>query len=420
MSFRLFCAALLSLAVLAPANNTSLAQSGDHTNGQTGSHMPLSVQVDVVYLSADILGGRATGSSGEFVAAHYIASRFKELGLTPAGEDGWFQSFSFGVSSNPHATNSDVEMVEGNNVLGYLDNGAPSTVVIGAHYDHLGMGGAGSRSPGENAIHNGADDNASGVAGILEIARQLLASSARSNNYLFVAFSGEELGLYGSKHLVASELINDYAVNYMINLDMVGRLGDDMAIAINGTGTSEAWDGALEDVGSALVINKHESGLGPSDHASFYLNDTPVVHFFTGQHEDYHKPEDDSHLINYDGIFTVSSFAVDLIETLNDDGRLTFQKTVDESQTRSAFKVSLGIMPDYVSSGGGVRIDGVMDNRPGAAAGLQKGDVIVKLGDVEIVDIGAYMEALSNFDVGDRVAVIVKRGDEMVESTVQF
>ena len=405
----------LALAIL--TSSLALAQSNGHQNG----HMPLSVQVDVVYLSADILEGRGTGTPGETIAAQYIANRFKELGLTPAGTDGWFQGFSFGVSSNPHAApTADSEQMHGKNVLGYLDNGAQNTVVIGAHYDHLGFGGMGSRSPGVEAIHNGADDNASGVAGILEIARQLLASGARNNNYLFVAFSGEELGLYGSKHLVSSALLERYPVNYMINLDMVGRLGAEKAIAINGTGTSDAWGRALDAVDSDLVINRHESGLGPSDHASFYLNDIPVIHLFTGQHEDYHKPEDDSELINYEGIHEVSSFAVAVIESLNNDGKLAFQKTVDESQTRSAFKVSLGIMPDYVSSGGGVRVDAVMDGRPGAAAGLQKGDIIIRLGDVEVVDINAYMEALAGFEEGDEAVIVVKRGEDTVESTVTF
>ena len=409
------------LALLTVSGNLLLAQTSNYANDKIEPHVPLFVQVDVVYLSADILNGRATGSSEEVLAARYIADRFKILGLMPAGDDGWYQAFSFAVNSNPHGGGTaDAEMVHGRNVIGFLDNGAKSTVVIGAHFDHLGMGGAGSRAPGVTAVHNGADDNASGVAGVLEIARQLLASSARSNNYLFVAFSGEELGLLGSKHLVSSDLIKKYQINYMINLDMIGRLGETNAIAISGTGTSDAWDAALDEVKSDLVINKHESGLGPSDHSSFYLNNTPVVHFFTGQHEDYHKPGDDSHLINYEGIYAIASYAVELIESLNDNGKLTFQKTVDQSQTRTAFNVTLGIMPDYVSSGGGVRIDAVMDDRPGALAGLQKGDIIIKLGDVDVVDINAYMEALSKLNPGDNVPIEIKRGEETVALKIQF
>lgn len=388
-------------------------------SGQSHETVPQSIQVDVVYLSADILEGRETGTHGETLAAQYLANRFKDLGLTPAGTDGWFQPFDFRLTANPHAA-AEGEARTGRNVVGFLDNGAQTSVVIGAHFDHLGYGGRGSREPGIRAIHNGADDNASGVAGLLEIARQLLASGARNNNYIFAAFSGEELGLYGSKHFVSSGLKSSWNVNYMINLDMVGRLSESSALAVNGTGTSPAWDTVLSEIETSLVINKHESGLGPSDHASFYLNDTPVLHLFTGQHEDYHKPGDDSFLINYDGIFTVASFAVDVIERLNDDGKLEFVKTQDNQATRSQFKVSLGIMPDYVSSGDGVRVDAVMDDRPGAAAGLLKGDVIVRLGDVDVTDINTYMEALSRFEEGDVTTVVVRRGDETLEKTVRF
>lgn len=381
--------------------------------------VPQSIQVDVVYLASDLLEGRKTGTHGEELASNYIADRFKALGLSEAGSDGWFQPFPFSMSENPHATGSG-ESRMGRNVVGFLDNGAGTTVIIGAHFDHLGYGGAGSREPDTNAIHNGADDNASGVAGLLEIARQLLASGARNNNYLFVAFSGEELGLIGSKFFVSSTLRSDRKINYMINLDMVGRLGESRAIAINGTGTSPSWDAALDAVETDLVLNKHESGLGPSDHASFYLDDTPVIHLFTGQHEDYHKSGDDSQLINYEGIFRVASFSVDLIEELNSNGALSFEKTVDVSQTRTAFKVSLGVMPDYVSSGGGVRLDAVMDGRPGASAGLEKGDIVIKLGDFDVTDINTYMEALSKLSDGDVVTIVIRRGDETIEKTVHF
>jgi hypothetical protein len=392
----------------------------DASVGQTTTAAPQSIQVDVVYLSADLLEGRETGTRGEESASMYIADRFKGLGLSPAGTDGWFQSFPVISSSNPHATAADGEKRTGRNVIGFLDNGAATTVVIGAHYDHLGFGGNGSREPGVVAIHNGADDNASGVAGLLEIARELLASSARNNNYLFIAFSGEELGLYGSKSYVSSALRRSANLNYMINLDMIGRLDQDRSIAVSGTGTSPSWGPALAAVGSDLKINQHESGLGPSDHASFYLDNVPVLHLFTGQHEDYHKPSDDSQLINYEGIYRVAAFTIKLIQKLNGEGKLAFEKTVDEQQARTAFKVSMGIMPDYVSSDDGVRIDAVMDGRPAAKAGLMKGDVIVKLGDVDVVDMSAYMVALSKLEEGASAEVVVRRGEELVKKTVQF
>ena len=379
------------------------------------------LQVDVVYLSSDLLEGRETGSKGEAMAADYIAARFEEIGLTPAGSDSWLQPFEYTYSSNPHAAPGSGEKHIGYNVAGLLDNGAEKTVVIGAHYDHLGHGIFGSRQPNEKAIHNGADDNASGVAGILEIARQLKNSSATNNNYLFIGFSGEELGLYGSKAFVKNSDVHLAAFNYMINLDMVGRLNDEKVLAVNGTGTSPSWDKVLEAEKPAdFDIKKHESGVGASDHTSFYLEEIPVLHFFTGQHEQYHKASDDSELINYEGIYEVSSYIVDIIEALDNTGELAYAKTKDEQQRASTFKVSLGIMPDYVSDGEGVRVDAVMDGRPAAAAGLEKGDVIVKLGDVEVVDINAYMQALSKFEKGDKTQVVVKRGEEIITKDIIF
>lgn len=380
------------------------------------------IQVDVIYLSSDLLEGRETGTPGEAMAARYIARRFEELGLTPAGVDGmWYQSFDFRFSTNPHAAPEDGEARTGKNVVALLDNGAEHTVVIGAHYDHLGYGGFGSRQPGESAIHNGADDNASGTAALFEIARQLKTSDARQNNYLFIAFSGEELGLYGSKHFVKTPTLALDKVNYMINLDMVGRLSEEKTMAVNGTGTSPSWNAALDAASADLNLKKHESGLGPSDHASFYIEEVPALHFFTGQHADYHKPADDSHLINYEGIQKVATLSVNVIEALDGEGKLAFTKTKDEDQgRRTAFKVSLGVMPDYVSDGEGVRIDAVLDGRPAAAAGLQKGDVVIKLGDVEVTDINAYMQALSKFEKGDATTIVVKRGDEVIEAEVTF
>lgn len=380
------------------------------------------LQVDVVYLASDLLQGRETGTPGEALAARYIATRFEDLGLAPGGSDGgWFQPFDFRFNANPHASSEEGELRTGRNVIGVLDRGAARTVVIGAHYDHLGYGGAGSREPGETLIHNGADDNASGVAALLEIARQLTLSDARQNNYLFIAFSGEELGLYGSKHFLKGPPVPLGQINYMINLDMVGRLNEERVLAVNGTGTSPAWEAALDAASAGLDLKKHPSGLGPSDHASFYLEDIPVLHLFTGQHVDYHKSTDDSDLINYAGLSDVASFAVDVIEALDGAGALAFTKTQDEDQSRrTSFKVSLGVMPDYVASGEGVRLDAVLDGRPAAKAGLQKGDVVIRLGDVEVTDINAYMEALAQFEEGDVTTVIVKRGDEIIEKEIRF
>ncbi|MEL6924042.1 MAG: M20/M25/M40 family metallo-hydrolase, partial [Bacteroidota bacterium] len=185
---------------------------------QSDTDVMQDLQVDVVYLASDYLEGRATGERGEALAAAYMVKRFKEIGLTPKGTDGsWYQSFPFKELVNPHTTEGAREGT-GKNVLAYLDNGAETTVIIGAHYDHLGMGGSGSRHTGEAAIHNGADDNASGVAAMFQIAEHLKTSgNAKGNNYLFIGFSGEEMGLFGSKYYVENPTVDLTKVNYMLN-----------------------------------------------------------------------------------------------------------------------------------------------------------------------------------------------------------
>lgn len=381
------------------------------------------LRIDVVYLASDYLGGRESGTASERLAADYIVKRFGEIGLAPAGSNGsWFQSFDFNFKPNPHSTDPG-ESRTGRNVLGYIDNGADKTIIIGAHYDHLGMGAFSSRSTGEPAIHNGADDNASGVAAILRLAEYFVKSGSKSNNYLFMAFSGEELGLYGSKHFASNPTLDLTKVNYMINLDMVGRLNDEKSLAISGVGTSPSWKTAMEtiEVGGIQVVAS-ESGVGPSDHTSFYLQDIPVLHFFTGQHEQYHKPEDDATLINYSGMLDITNYIIALVEDLDTAGKIAFTKTKDEQETKrgASYKVTLGVMPDYVFSGEGMRIDGVMDGRAGAIAGMQKGDVILKIGDTEVADIYGYMEGLSKFNPGDKAVVVFKRGEEIIEKEVTF
>ncbi|RMG88338.1 MAG: M20/M25/M40 family metallo-hydrolase [Bacteroidetes bacterium] len=378
------------------------------------------LRVDVVYLASDLLKGRETGTPGEDLAAQYIATRFEEEGLTPKGTKGWFQPFDFEYKANPHAESGEPRT--GKNVIGYLDNGAEYTVVIGAHYDHLGMGGSGSLFPGE-AIHNGADDNASGVAAMIYLAKKLKNNPrAKHNNYLFIAFSGEELGLFGSKYFTGHPTIDLKKVNYMINMDMVGRLNEGKVLAINGAGTSPVWKEALARINVANITPKtSDSGIGPSDHTSFYLEDIPVLHFFTGQHTDYHKPSDDSELVNYEGIYQVAHFILQLIEDLDGSGKLAFTKTKDEQQRQgAAFKVTLGVMPDYVYDGEGMRIDAVIDGRPAEKGGLKKGDIIIKIGAQPVKDIYDYMEGLAQYKKGDKAKVRVRRGDEIKEFEVKF
>jgi hypothetical protein len=382
----------------------------------------LQLQVDVVYLASDLLEGRETGKQGERMAAKYIAHRYEEIGLAPKAYGGsWLQEFEAQYKAHPHA--KETETRQARNVIGYLDNGAEHTVVIGAHYDHLGHGIMGSRHTGDPAIHNGADDNASGVALMLQLAEQLKAGRAKNNNYLFIAFSGEEMGLFGSKYFVENPTINLGKVNYMLNMDMVGRLNEEKILSVNGAGTSPVWAEVLEglSIGGISAVTS-ESGIGPSDHTSFYLKDIPVLHFFTGQHEDYHKPEDDAELVNYQGLLLTTEYIMALIEELDGDEKLVFSKTKDEQESRRAanYKVTLGVMPDYVFQGEGMKIDGVMDGRTAAKAGIQNGDIVIEMGGTKIDDIYSYMEALSIYEAGDKTTVIVKRGEEKIELEVEF
>ena len=381
------------------------------------------LKVDVVYLSADLLEGREIGTKGETLAAEYVASRFEELSLSPKADDNTFyQAFHFRELANPHATSGDgAREGMGKNVVGYLDNGAKNTIIIGAHFDHLGYGGSGSLYADGPAIHNGADDNASGVAALLLIAEQL-KTTAKNNNYIFIAFSGEEKGLFGSKHFADNPTIDMSKVSYMLNMDMVGRLNEEKVLAVSGAGTSPVWKDALAKITVGGITTKtSDSGIGPSDHTSFYLKDLPVLHFFTGQHMDYHKPSDDAELINYEGLYDVSHFIIALIEALDQNGKLEFTKTKDNDDKKvSRFKVTLGVMPDYVYTGTGMRIDGVIEDRPAKKAGLEKGDVIIKIGDIKVKDIYDYMKGLAKYEKGDKVKVVVLRKDKEVTKKVTF
>ncbi len=378
---------------------------------------------DVNYLSDDKLEGRGTGSKGEQIAAEYIASRFKNLGIKDKGSNKYFQNFSFNKPSNPHGQVSFDEtekdsMISSKNVIGFIDNNAEHTVVIGAHYDHLGYGGQGSLHVGSE-IHNGADDNASGTALMLDLAGQLKSTNF-NNNYLFIAFSGEEMGLLGSNYFVKNSTIDLFSINYMINLDMVGRLKEDKSLAVYGVGTSPVFKQTINSNNESFNLIENESGVGPSDHTSFYVNDIPVLHFFTGQHSDYHKPSDDVEKINFEGIKEISDYIHLIITDLNDNGKLSFRKTKNETEEVPRFKVSLGVMPDYMFNKGGMRIDGVTEGRPADKAGLIKGDIVLKMGEYSIEDMMGYMKALSKFESGDSTIIVVKRGEDLIKKSVSF
>lgn len=317
----------------------------------------------------------------------------------------------------------------GYNVIGYIDNKAATTVVVGAHFDHLGYGEDGNSryEKKEPAIHNGADDNASGTATLIELARTLKKTKGAATNYLFIAFSGEELGLYGSKYFTDHPTIDLKSINYMINMDMVGRLNDSArTITIGGYGTSPAWaslvntQNILRSAGN-LQIKIDSSGSGPSDHTSFYRKDIPVLFYFTGLHTDYHKPSDDADRINYKGMINILQHAKNVIEGANAQGRLAFLKTREAQTTTTArFSVSMGIMPDYTYSGNGVRADGVSEGKPAQKAGLKAGDIVLQIGDYKVNSMESYMQTLGKFKKGDRATVVYQRGTEQFKVEIQF
>ncbi|MBL0099740.1 MAG: M20/M25/M40 family metallo-hydrolase [Saprospiraceae bacterium] len=412
-TLKIFCISLLIFTV---------SCSKKTTQSLNGSFSYLSK--DIVFLSSDEMEGREIGTEGERKAGEYIAGRFKEIGLKPAGDqNSYFMTFSRKKSGNPHGDEQSSGGVEvtGRNILGIIDNNATSTVVIGGHYDHLGYGQEGSLYVGSPAIHNGADDNSSGVAGVLYLAESIKKSGLKKYNYLFICFSGEEKGLWGSNYFVNNTSLDKKSFNYMVNMDMIGRLNKERKLAISGVGTSPVFESVLNDIKKpSFSLKKDSSGLGPSDHATFYNSGIPVLAFFTGQHGDYHKPSDDAHLINYEGVQDIVQYIYTVVSALDKKEKLTFTKTRDESQTRMSFNVTLGIMPDYLYDGTGVKIDGVKDGKPAQLAGMQKGDIVTKLGDMEVKDMQSYMKCLTVFKSGQTVTAIIIRDGKELDKQVTF
>ena len=209
-------------------------------------------------------------------------------------------------------------------------------------------------------------------------------------------------------------------MNLMVNMDMVGRLNSENTLAVYGVGTSPIFKQAVNANARELKIAENESGVGPSDHTSFYLADIPVLHFFTGQHEDYHKPSDDAEKMNFEGMKIVSNYIFSIIKDLDNQPKLPFKKTKNESEVVPEFKVTLGVVPDYLFSGKGMRIDGVSEDKPAQKAGLQKGDIVVKMGDFEVTDMMSYMKSLSKFEKGQTAKITIERGGELKEISVTF
>ena len=285
----------------------------------------------------------------------------------------------------------------GHNVVAFIDNHANNTVVLGAHLDHLGYNEDKHGLDLNNYVHNGADDNASGTAALIELSKALHKKSPKHNNYLIIHFSGEELGLLGSKFWLEHPTYHGI-LNYMINMDMVGRYDTARKLTVGGFGTSSAWANILATTATPLLTHYDSAGSGPSDHASFYRKDMPVLFMFTGSHADYHKSTDDWDKINYD-----------------------FLKTREAAMGRSTkYTVSLGVLPDYAFTGVGLRIEGASQGKLGEKLGLKAGDILLQMGDYKIVDVMNYMQTLSKFKKGDKTILIYKRGTAETKVDIQF
>ena len=383
------------------------------------------VRQHITYLASDQLEGRAPGTKGEKLAQEYIIKAFKEYGLKPAGTKKFLQPFEY--TERPHAHHVDGKGVQwkGANVIGYLDNDAEKTIVVGVHYDHLGAeDGRGSSLAAEpvGKIHNGADDNASGVAGLLELARIYTLNGEKEKvNFLFMAFSAEEAGLIGSKHFTNNPTKPMEKVMAMMNMDMIGRLRDSTnSLIIGGVGTSPVWIPMVKSLNSVFELKFDTAGMGPSDHASFYLKDKPVLHFFSGTHSDYHKPSDDIEKINFPGEVKIINYIKKVIDSTSNLAIVPFTKTKSNERKMTAFKVTLGIMADYAFGGPGVKVDGVSPGKPAEKAGFLAGDLVLKIGEFETNDIYKYMEALGKFEKGQKVTVELKRGGEVLKKDVEF
>ena len=392
------------------------------------------LRADVDALTSERFEGRETGKPGAYLAGEWLANRMAQLDLQAAGDSGFYQTFRY-KPHPPMQVHGDtsktmgmavVSEIVGRNVLGAtaaLSDTTQRWGVIGCHHDHLGWGDENSLwrgvADGDSAMHPGADDNASGVATLLELASRHAVAPLVEHPLLMASFSGEEKGLWGSNHFTDKPTVSMEHVDWMINFDMVGRLRGD-TLAIYGNGTSPVWNEILEECnaaeGAGFEMVLSESGVGPSDHTSFYLADVPVLHFFTGQHEDYHKPTDTADKLNYEGMVRIADFTVCIVQELAVLDSIPFTKTKDSSSDDAPrFKVTLGVVPDYLYSGTGMRIDGVSEGRPAQLAGLQKGDVVVRIGEHEVADMMGYMEGLSKFEEGQVTPVeVLRKGDSMV------
>ncbi len=412
--------AVLAAVLVALASPLSAQQMGTVPRAAVHPAPPPVLPLDdVKFLSDDRLAGRLTGSPGADTAAAYLARRFQAVGLQPAA-GGWFQTFTVARDA-PVAQHAHVGGLTGRNVIGLLPGRDPvlrnETVIVGAHYDHLGLGGFGSLDPDSTGrVHNGADDNASGAAMLIQIAARL-AAVPPARTVVFIAFSGEELGLLGSAYYVKQPIYPLSTTLAMINLDMVGRLRQKRLI-VYGSETAREFPALLDSLNwhAGLDLRAHGDGYGPSDQSSFYAAGRPVLHFFTDLHEDYHRTTDDWQKINVDGLDRVASFVTGVVTALgNRPGPLTPVTAARPVSSPGApagpgYGAYLGTVPDMTDNPGGVRLLGVRAGSPAEQAGLRGDDIITRIGEMNVPDLQAMTDALRSHRPGDTVDIVVRRG----------
>lgn len=384
------------------------------------------VLADVRYLAADAREGRGIGTRGLVDAGDYIARAFRRAKLKPAAGKSYFQPFTIAADA-PAVMHTELGGKETRNVVAVLPGRDSAlhgeVVVLGAHYDHLGLGGLAALDPDSTGrVHNGADDNASGTAALLEIARRL-GRRRPARTILFIAFSAEEVGDLGSAYFVKHPLVEPVDSEYaMVNFDMVGRLRNDRLLAL-GAATAKEFPGLLDSLNAAaghFDLRASGDGWGPSDHASFFAAKRPVLHFFTDLHEDYHRTTDDWDKIDATGLARVAEFASELVWVLaNRPAPLTF---VDAPPPLAAtggqgYGAYLGTIPDMSESPGGVRITGVRAGSPAERAGLKGGDVITSIGSKTVANLYDMTDALRSHQAGDTVVILLRRGDQDVRVT---
>jgi hypothetical protein len=432
---------LAALAVLAAAAGASLAACRSVPSGGGAPLRPDSARIraDVAYLADDRLEGRLTGTAGNDSAAAYIARQLAAIrGVRAIVSDSgarasWQQRFVARSAALAHAGRRGDLRTQ--NVVGFLPGRDPAlrgqVVVLGAHYDHLGRDATfATDTRAGDAIRNGADDNASGTAAVLELAR-LLAANPPRRSVAFVLFSGEELGLLGSQWFVEHMPVPTDSVVAMLNFDMVGRLSGDSLI-VYGTATATELPALLDSANAAgprLQVKGVGDGFGPSDHSSFYAKNLPVLHFFTNLHDDYHAATDDLEKLNAGGAARVVELAHAVTRQIAErPARLTFQRAPSVQSARgpgasgpsaSGPRPYLGSVPDMSSDGeNGLRLQGVTPGSPADKAGLKGGDVIVEFDGKPVTDLYTYTDALYGRKPGDEVQVVVRRGTARVPLTV--